>query len=950
MLLLNTMMRVFIFFFLVLAGFTETFGQATGRVRLQPIDVTEFNQQLSVMAYSKDKIKATENFLQLTDQLFTQKDEEYFTGHKMAALYYETAGNLIKATEHTQIALQAYDKNFPFYTNGYANVTPDSYLLACLDLSRLQRTLNLFEKNIKYLESKQAVLENSESVSVRQQFYSEYGQTLLGVDQFPKAIEAGLKLKELTESGALKTNFQSADELYKIDPTWPKETQEAMQKAKENYSKSIVIGQEAMISSQRMAYNTILWQAYFNQYQFSDAVPYAKGNIDELSKSRQLSLESFRQANYQIENLHDSIKQQISESVNYMNLLASTGGFSIPLIISAYKSNQPTLANQYATGKFDHAVLMQLSKNYEQSERDYQSAFNILKQIANYKFVGRSSELYQKAFLPYYLKLLVQASRLEAAYKESITLINSEESLLRESFSFFTENEKKEFFKAYTQKLDQHYSLLLQMTEKGDNHTGEILNKVLQAKGVILDATREQESQLRKIKDKVALAQIAEIKRLRDKLSSYYQLSLKAPTPALADSISKTSIRISDLEGAVNLKLDKTTLLKPVRWQEVQAKLKKGQVYLEILRLQRDSFSFDKPKIQYWGLSIKPGDTQPSLFLINESEAFEGRGLRNYQNRIRGELEDVDSYKLYWSTIEESTRGANTIFLSADGVYHVINPLTLKNEQSGKYLLDEISLRRVSTGRDLLNAEPAQAVQTLALVGNPLFDMNRKGGSNSYRRNESKPVESGEFTRSGIARLPGTQKEIDLIETMAEASNLKINVLTDAEANESKVKDLSSPGILHLATHGEFDQLSKVDTYLKSKLILAGAADSEPFLADDYEKYEDGFLTAYEVTQLDLLNTRLVVLSACETGLGEIQSGEGVWGLQRAFQLAGVKTVMGSLWKISDEATVTFMETFYKKYLTNSDIYAAYQEAMSTTKQKYPHPYFWGAFTLVGSN
>jgi CHAT domain-containing protein len=944
------MIRLFLFFFLLLTGFTEIYGQATGRVRSQLIDVTQFDQQLSAIAYSKDKIKATDKLLLLTDQLFTQKDEEYFTGHKMAAIYYETEGNILKASEHTQLALQAYDKNFPFYTNGYATVTPESYLLACLDLSRLQRTLNLFEKNIKYLESKQNVLENAESVSVRQQFYSEYGQSLLGVEQFSKAIEAGLKLKELVESGALNMNFQSADELFKIDPTWPEETQKVMQKAKEDYAKTIVTSQESIMSGQRIAYNIILAQGYFNQYQFAEAVPYAKEVVDGLTKLLASSAAAIKESQNQNYNLHDSIKSTINESVEYAKLATNLGGSSIQLVIASYKSNQPALANHYATGKFDHAVLMQLSKNYEQSERDYQSAFNILKQISNYKFYGQAAESFRKAFLPYYLKLLVQASRLEAAYKESITLINKEESLLRESFSFFTENEKKEFFKAYTLKLDQHYSLLLQMTEKGENRTGEILNKVLQTKGVILDATREQEKQLRKLKDKVALAQVAEIKRLRDKLSSYYQLSLKTPTPALADSINKTSIRISDLERAVNSKLDKATLLKPVRWQEVQAKLKNGQLYLEILRLQRDSFSFDKPKIQYWGMSIKPGDTQPSLFLINESEAFEGRGLRNYQNRIRGELEDVDSYKLYWSAIEKNTRGANTIFLSADGVYHVINPLTLKNEQTGKYLLNEISLRRVSTGRDLLNTVDAQVTHTLALVGNPLFDMNRKGGSNSYRGNESNPIESGEFTRSGFAQLPGTQKEIDLIEIMAEASNLKINVLTDADANESKVKALSSPGILHLATHGEFDQLSKVDTYLKSKLILAGAADSEAFIAEDYEKYEDGFLTAYEVTQLNLLNTQLVVLSACETGLGEIQSGEGVWGLQRAFQLAGVKTVMGSLWKISDEATVTFMETFYKKYLTNSDIYTAYQDAMITTKQKYPHPYFWGAFTLVGAN
>lgn len=104
------------------------------------------------------------------------------------------------------------------------------------------------------------------------------------------------------------------------------------------------------------------------------------------------------------------------------------------------------------------------------------------------------------------------------------------------------------------------------------------------------------------------------------------------------------------------------------------------------------------------------------------------------------------------------------------------------------------------------------------------------------------------------------------------------------------------------------------------------------------------------MTQLELGNTQLVVLSACETGLGEIQSGEGVWGLQRAFQLAGAKTVMGSLWKISDEATVTFMEAFYKEYLVKKEVYQAYQAAMLATRTRYPHPYYWGAFTLVGAN
>ena len=269
----------------------------------------------------------------------------------------------------------------------------------------------------------------------------------------------------------------------------------------------------------------------------------------------------------------------------------------------------------------------------------------------------------------------------------------------------------------------------------------------------------------------------------------------------------------------------------------------------------------------------------------------------------------------------------------------------------GKFVLDEIEIKRISTGRDLLTiADTNPTNKTVVLVGNPRFEMSRKQSGNTYRNNEVTPVEANENTRAGIELLPGTKKEVERISTKAEEEGFQIEMLTGPDASESNVKKLSSPSVLHLATHGQFDQFSKADTYLKSKLILAGAADTEPLSVSDYALYEDGFLTAYEVTQLDLPNTQLVVLSACETGLGEIQSGEGVWGLQRAFQLAGAQSVMGSLWKISDEATVKFMDAFYEHYLKTKNISQAYQQAMHATRQQYPQPYYWGAFTLIGGN
>ncbi|MCO6488168.1 MAG: CHAT domain-containing protein [Phaeodactylibacter sp.] len=113
--------------------------------------------------------------------------------------------------------------------------------------------------------------------------------------------------------------------------------------------------------------------------------------------------------------------------------------------------------------------------------------------------------------------------------------------------------------------------------------------------------------------------------------------------------------------------------------------------------------------------------------------------------------------------------------------------------------------------------------------------------------------------------------------------------------------------------------------------------------------FDDGILYAYEVSNLNLSNTKLVVLSACETGLGDIRGSEGVYGLQRAFKLAGAQHLIMSLWKISDDATVDFMETFYRNWLSGEemDIRAAFARTQKAMREKYKDPYLWGAFVLI---
>jgi CHAT domain-containing protein len=208
----------------------------------------------------------------------------------------------------------------------------------------------------------------------------------------------------------------------------------------------------------------------------------------------------------------------------------------------------------------------------------------------------------------------------------------------------------------------------------------------------------------------------------------------------------------------------------------------------------------------------------------------------------------------------------------------------------------------------------------------------------------------------GITVLPGTQVEINQIKAMTPNPEIFMEDL----ATEKVLKQIISPMILHIATHGYFleeeegihstgeSKLYFPSPLLKAGLILAGA---ENFLQSGVpvnDEGDDGILTAYEAMNLKLDDTELVVLSACETGLGVVKNGEGVYGLQRAFKMAGARNLIMSLWNVDDAATQELMSTFYAERLNTNDPHIAFRIAQQKIKQKYPHPFYWGAFVLVG--
>jgi CHAT domain-containing protein len=202
--------------------------------------------------------------------------------------------------------------------------------------------------------------------------------------------------------------------------------------------------------------------------------------------------------------------------------------------------------------------------------------------------------------------------------------------------------------------------------------------------------------------------------------------------------------------------------------------------------------------------------------------------------------------------------------------------------------------------------------------------------------------------------LLGTELEIVQIDSSLKAINFQTKFYTKHEASELLMKNLAglspngqSPTILHIATHGFFLNNSEnlSDPMLRSGIALAGIND----YLQDGDKYqgEDGIVKASEIILMDLSNTEIVGLSACETGLGEIKNGEGVYGLQRALKVAGAKAILMSLWKVDDTATQLLMSSFYAAYTTH-DKRTAFRMAQQKLKEKYKEPFYWGAFVMIG--
>jgi CHAT domain-containing protein len=326
-----------------------------------------------------------------------------------------------------------------------------------------------------------------------------------------------------------------------------------------------------------------------------------------------------------------------------------------------------------------------------------------------------------------------------------------------------------------------------------------------------------------------------------------------------------------------------------------------------------------------------------------------------------------------FEAIAPDLQNVDHLLISPDGQLNLLPFEALQTEAGGDYLVQQYQISYLNSGRDLLKFGGVEPSQNPALI---LADPDYETAANSPLADVEKGREKGPIAvllisaSCNIRRLPGTAAEAAALRTLLPNAQ----VLTAAEATENALKQVAAPRILHIATHGFFlSDLERPvlegrgigvvasDGALPSSTLPRASVDVEnPLLRSGLalagfnrrrSGSEDGVFTALEASSLNLLGTQLVVLSACDTGLGDIANGEGVYGLRRAFAIAGAESQLMSLWQVSDFGTQSLMAQYYEKLaagMGRSAALRAVQLEMLASGGEYSHPYYWAAFILAG--
>lgn len=566
-------------------------------------------------------------------------------------------------------------------------------------------------------------------------------------------------------------------------------------------------------------------------------------------------------------------------------------------------------------------------------------------------------------------------------------------------FTFLSSDERTRYWEGQVDYIET-FNAMLYLSDDQSSYD-QIYNNVVFSKGLLLRTNNYISKQLWSTDNKSLQQDAQQLVMLQNRLLN--EDLMQANKQNLKDSI-----RIIEKKLTKNLigyqSVD--SLKSQYDYQSIRKCLAKDEAAIEFIKLPELTLNADSIEEYYAAIIFKQDSKHPQIVrlcadsvlksikvmpeVIKNSRMVEnamnemyrqylyGKGAytkkRVGKKAIKFDCVGDSVFHMVWKPLEQYLEGIDRIYYSTAGQ---LNSLSMGAIPIDSMTLSEkYSMRYVSTTSMIpqIKHQAKSGIDNATLYGGINYDTDttemiaQSRGYSISHNNESVKAEIDRGGERGSWNfLTGSENEVMDISAQLDSVKIEHKVFSASRANEESFKAVSgnSPSLFHIATHGFFYSDAKdrgVENFLsnikgldnvnhaqaamsRSGILFSGA--NKAWRGENIDSTEDGVLTAEEISHLDLSRTNMVILSACETGLGEDVSTEGVFGLQRAFKLAGVQTLIMSLWKVPDTETSLLMKTFYHNWLGGMEKHEAFRQAQNTVRNLNPNPYFWAGFVML---
>ena len=531
------------------------------------------------------------------------------------------------------------------------------------------------------------------------------------------------------------------------------------------------------------------------------------------------------------------------------------------------------------------------------------------------------------------------------------------------NFSFLSEKERYNYYKHF--ELDLPLFNLMFYESGDEGQYGYIYDNILTTKGLLLRTINGVRDVILSSSDEQAKKDYGRLVALRQQISherdSIRRMEIGAEIEVLDKKLSRSAAAYGIFVKSNNIK-----------WTDVRANLKENDLAIEFYNIPivypSDTIQKMDAEPRYCAVVLKHGYEHPHIIPLCKESELEDLDIDLLYN-------DSLLYSLIWKPLEKELVGVGNIYFAADRELHKI-AVEYALTPKGNRMNDNYNLFRLSSTRELAERHDQPSTNNAVLFGGLRYDLeagqlialSRSSGPGTTKATCAAGLDN---FRYGVAYLPSTKEEVEEIyQDYQSTKKAHCKLITDVAGTEEAFKNIvgQDVGVIHLATHGFFwtkeeaerrsyvsflANLMQQESYedaalMRSGLFFSGAniGLAGEQLPDDVE---DGILTAQELSSMNLGSVDMAVLSACQSGLGET-TGEGVFGLQRGFKLAGANTLLMSLWKVDDEATKILMTEFYRHFLSGKSKRESLYLAQQHLRATHPEPEYWAAFILLDAS